>query len=88
MVKEVSDKYRWLLVFSNKKDLDVFREFMYSSDAREFIKVDDLPEGRQFTNKMRKPERSGNSKKLKEQQNFAITKTFSFPSVVEVEEVG
>jgi hypothetical protein len=86
--KEVSDKYRWLLVFSNKKDLDVFREFMYSSDAREFIKVDDLPEGRQFTNKMRKPERSGNSKKLKEQQNFAITKTFSFPSVVEVEEVG
>ena len=86
--KEVSDKNRWLLVFSDKQDLDVFREFMYACDAREFIKVDDKSEKRQFSNKKKKPKRSENSEKLKEQQNFAITKAFSFPSVVQVEEVN
>ena len=86
--KEVSDKNRWLLVFSNQQDLDVFREFMYACDAREFVKIDDKLEKRQSSNKKKRPKRSENSEKFKEQQNFAITKAFSFPSVVEVEEVN
>lgn len=77
--KEVSDENRWMLVFSNADDLNIFREFIYSNHARNLIKADDPSEGRNISTKNFIPKRSKSSSKFKQTQEFSIAKTFSFP---------
>ncbi len=77
--KEVSDENRWMLVFSNADDLNVFREFLYSNHARDLIKADDPAEYRNISTKNFVPKRSKSSSKFKQTQEFSIAKIFSFP---------
>ncbi len=77
--KEISDENRWMLVFADNKDVDIFREYIYSTHARNLIKADDPSEGRFLTVKGKVPTRSNNSSKFKKTQQVSISKVFSFP---------
>lgn len=77
--KQVTDDVRWTLVFATEEDFEVFKEWVYSFNSTDFIKINDTKEGRDINHKVNgvKQHRSRGSAKFKENQSLVVVKKFN-----------
>jgi hypothetical protein len=77
--KEVSDENRWLLVFANEQNEEMFKRFESQNNARKIISWEDSKNNTFISTKSKKSSRVGSSKDFKSNQSFKITKEYDFP---------